>query len=101
MITAETIIQEASALPLAEQYRVALQLLQRAQTLFVEPSARSSAPSVALAESASSDRSALLREAIGSMRGRLSTVDEFLQEKHAERERENARDVARLRREAA
>ena len=88
----ELVRRQAQALPLGEQLSLAAELIE---------TARRTLPPPVLAESASSDRPALLREAIGSMRGRLSTVDEFLQEKHAERERENARDVARLRREAA
>ena len=34
MMSAETILQEASTLPLAEQYRIGLRLLEGAQSLF-------------------------------------------------------------------
>ncbi|NOT60228.1 MAG: DUF2281 domain-containing protein [Acidobacteria bacterium] len=37
MITAETILQEASTLPLVEQYRLGLRLLESAQSLFTTP----------------------------------------------------------------
>jgi hypothetical protein len=95
MTTAETIIQEASALPLTEQYRIGLRLLERAQALFAE----SASPSAMLTDA--ERRAALVRESRGSMRGKLSSVEDFLKEKHAELEREQACDAARLERIAA
>lgn len=83
---------QAKALPLTEQLSLAAELIEAARdTLSMD----------APAADVRADRATLIRESIGSMRGKLSTVDEFLREKHAELEREETRDAARLRRDAA
>ena len=83
-MTAEIIIQEASALPLTEQYRIGLRLLERAQFLFTEPSAQNATSTI-------EERRAAIRAAQEQFKDANLTTERLLEYKREDVQLEEAK----------